>query len=64
LVKAFEYSEYRHFLSVVAKARETCKLSGYALEDHIGDVLDIVDIGSAARRGVAMLHSTRELARA
>ena len=46
LAKVLEYSEYRHFLPVVAKAREACKLSGYVPADHIEDVLDMVNIGS------------------
>lgn len=48
LAKVLEYSEYRHFLPVVAKAREACKLSGYAPADPIEDVLDRVGIVSGS----------------
>lgn len=59
LSKVLEYSEYRHFLPVVAKAHEACKLSGYAPADHIEEVLDMVNIGSGARREVADFRLSR-----
>lgn len=59
LAKVLEYSEYRHFLPVVAKAREACKVSGYEPSDHIEDVLDMVEIGSGAKREVADIKLSR-----
>lgn len=59
LAKVLEYSEYRHFLPVIAKAREACKLSGYDPDDHIEDVLDMVIIGSGAKREVADCRLSR-----
>lgn len=33
LSKVLEYSEYRHFLPVIAKARDACQNSGYQQSD-------------------------------
>ncbi|MEO8406980.1 MAG: hypothetical protein ABI476_00945 [Oxalobacteraceae bacterium] len=46
LAKMLDYSEYRHFLPVVERAREACNNSGQPLEDHFEDVLAMVEIGS------------------
>lgn len=52
LAVVLEYSQYRHFLPVIDKAKEACRNSGQALENHIEDVLTMVDIGSGAKRQV------------
>jgi len=53
LAKVLEYSEYRHFLPVLERAREACRNSGRNPEDHMEDILDMVEIGSGAKRQVA-----------
>jgi DNA-damage-inducible protein D len=50
LSKALDYSEYRHFLPVISRAREACKNSEQEIEDHFEDILDMVEIGSGAKR--------------
>ncbi len=50
LSKILEYSEYRHFQPVIERAKEACKNSGQLVEDHLEDTLEMVDIGSGARR--------------
>ena len=52
LAVVLEYSQYRHFLPVIDKAKEACRNSGQALENHIEDVLTMVEIGSGAKRQV------------
>jgi DNA-damage-inducible protein D len=59
LAKVLDYSEYRHFLPVIERAREACLNSGHALVDHIEDVLDMVPIGSGALRKVADVRLSR-----
>lgn len=59
LAKVLEYSEYRHFLPVVERAKEACRNSGHPEEDHFEDVLDMVEIGSGAKRQVADIHLSR-----
>ncbi len=52
LAKILEYSEFRHFLPVIAKAREACEKSGHKVPDHFEEMLDMVEIGSGAQRPV------------
>ena len=59
LAKVLEYSEYRHFQPVIERAKEACRNSGHAIEDHFEDVLDMVDIGSGAKRQIADMRLSR-----
>ena len=59
LAKVLEYSEYRHFQPVIERAKESCRNSGHAVEDHFVDVLDMVDIGSGAKRQIADIRLSR-----
>jgi DNA-damage-inducible protein D len=52
LSKVLEYSEYRHFLPVVKRAKEACRNSNLLVQDHFEDHLDMVSIGSDATREV------------
>lgn len=52
LAKVLEYSEYRHFQPVVERAKEACRNSGHPMEDHFEDILDMVNIGSGAKRQI------------
>lgn len=59
LARVLEYSEYRHFVPVIERAREACRNSGHGEADHFEDVLDMVEIGSGARRKVTDIHLSR-----
>jgi DNA-damage-inducible protein D len=59
LGKVLDYSEYRHFLPVIERAREACRNSGQAIVDHFEDVLEMVDIGSGARRELPDVRLSR-----
>lgn len=59
LSKVLEYSEYRHFQPVVERARAACSNSGKAVEDHFEDILDMVEIGSGAKRGLPDVRLSR-----
>lgn len=50
LAKILQYSEYRHFLPVIEKAKEACNNSKQKVSDHFEDILDMVAIGSGAKR--------------
>jgi DNA-damage-inducible protein D len=52
LARVLDYSEYRHFLPVIERAREACRNSGHPEADHFEDVLDMVEIGSGAKRQI------------
>ena len=59
LAKVLEYSEYRHFQPVIERAKEACRNSDHPVEDHFEDVLDMVDIGSGAKRQIADIRLSR-----
>ena len=59
LAKVLEYSQYRHFLPVLERAREACRQSGQSVQDHMEDVLTMVDIGSGAQREVEDVRLSR-----
>jgi DNA-damage-inducible protein D len=59
LGKVLEYSEYRHFLPVIERAREACRNSGRAMEDHFEDILEMVEIGSGAKRELPDIRLSR-----
>lgn len=45
LAKVLDYADFRNFLSVIEKAKESCKNSGHRVEAHIVDFNDMVSIG-------------------
>jgi DNA-damage-inducible protein D len=59
LAQVLEYSEYRHFLPVIERARTACQTSGQRVADHFEDVLEMVDIGSGAQRKVEDVRLSR-----
>lgn len=59
LAKVLDYSEYRHFLPVVARALEACRNSGQSEADHFEDVLEMVEIGSGAQRELPDVRLSR-----
>lgn len=59
LAKVLDYSQYRHFLPVIERAKDACVNSGQPVIDHIEDVLTMVDIGSGAKRQVEDFRLSR-----
>lgn len=59
LSKVLEYSEYRHFLPGIERAKDACKNSGHDVSNHIEDFLDMVEIGSGAKRKLDNLRLSR-----
>lgn len=57
--KILEYTEYRHFLPVIEKAKIACLNSGQGVEDHFEDILEMVGIGSGAERAVDSVKLSR-----
>ena len=52
LSKVLEYSEYRHFLPVIERAKEACVNSGQQVADHFEDILEMITLGKTAQREV------------
>lgn len=59
LAKVLDYSEYRHFLPVLERARDACRNSGQPIDDHFEDILEMVEIGSGARRELPDVRLSR-----
>ncbi len=59
LAKVLDYSEYRHFLPVVEKAKTSCKNSGQSIQDHFEDSLDMIEIGKTASREMSDIRLSR-----
>ena len=59
LATVLDYSQYRHFQPVIERAKEACRNSGQEVENHIEDVLTMVDIGSGAKRQVEDFRLSR-----
>ena len=59
LAKVLDYSEYRHFLPVIERAREACRNSGQPIANHFEDVLEMVGIGSGAQRELPDVRLSR-----
>jgi DNA-damage-inducible protein D len=59
LSQALEYSEYRHFLPVIAKAKESCENSKHKVLDHFEELLEMVEIGSGATREIDDIKLSR-----
>jgi DNA-damage-inducible protein D len=52
LARVLEYTDFRNFIAVIAKAREACTNSGHTVSDHFVDINEMVTIGSGAEREV------------
>jgi DNA-damage-inducible protein D len=59
LGKVLEYSEYRHFIPVIDRAKEACKNSGQSVPDHFEDILDMIELGKGAKREVESIKLSR-----
>ena len=59
LAKALEYSEYRHFLPVIDRAKEACTNSGQRITDHFEDILEMISLGKTAKREVESIRLSR-----
>ena len=59
LAKILEYKDYRNFLTVINKAKESCGNNNIMLIDHFVDVTDMVSIGSGATRTIETIRLSR-----
>jgi len=55
----FNYTEWRNFLKVINKAKDSCLNSGESVPNHFVDVNKMVSIGSGADRPVDDIALTR-----
>ncbi len=56
---AIDYKDWRNFVGVIDKAKESCKNSGQEVDAHFIRVEKLKDIGSGAKRDIGDLHLSR-----
>ena len=59
LGEVLNYSEYRHFLPVVERAKQACTNSNHDIINHFEDFLEMVTIGSGAKRKIENIRLSR-----
>ena len=59
LAKTLEYSEYRHFLPVIARAKQACLNSNQQIVYHFEDTLEMINTGKTAKRKVESYKLSR-----
>jgi len=59
LARVLDYSDYRNFEQVIAKAKQASFKSGQRIEDHFVEITEMVDIGSGAQRAIASTFLSR-----
>lgn len=59
LARLLGYSDYRNFITVIEKAKESCKNSEHSVNDHFGDVTDMIRVGKGGKRPVETVHLSR-----
>ena len=59
LAKVLSYADYRNFVSVINKAMEACLNSGGTIENHFGDVTEMVSIGYGVQREIKEIKLSR-----
>lgn len=59
LSNLLEYSQYRHFLPVIEKAKEALENLDENIDNHMEDILNMVEIGSGAKREIDDIKLSR-----
>jgi DNA-damage-inducible protein D len=54
-----DYTQWRRFSEVIARAKIACATSGFNVSDHFADVGKMVDVGSGAKREIDDVALTR-----
>lgn len=59
LSKILEYSEFRHFLPVIERAKEACNNSDQPITDHFEEYLEQINFGKGAKKEMESVKLSR-----
>ncbi len=59
LGKALNYSDFGNFTNVINKAKIACENSGQVTSNHLGDITEMVKVGSGVERGFPSFKLSR-----
>ena len=59
LQQIFNYTDWRNFSKVIAKAKDACNNAGEKISDHFVDINKMVGLGSGSRREIEDIALTR-----
>ncbi len=59
LQKLLDYTQWRNFLNVVDKVKESCKTTGEAVSDHFADVSKTIPLPKGAEKTIDDIMLTR-----
>ena len=59
LARILDYEQYRNFEAVIDKAKLACINSGQKVDDHFGNITEMVVIGSGAKRPLRTIMLSR-----
>jgi hypothetical protein len=59
LQRLLGYTEWRNFLNVVARAKESCERAGAVVEEHFVDVNKVIERGNGAKDSIQDIALTR-----
>ena len=59
LAKALDYTDFRNFTTVINKAEEACKNSGYNIDEHIVEANEVLVAGQGAKHTYSSFKLSR-----
>ncbi len=57
--RVLRYEDYRNFEQVIQRAKAACFNSGHRIDDHFGDITEMIEIGKGAQRAIKTVYLSR-----